>query len=140
MSLDTALSQATTQSQVVCLLVALTGRQLMPRLIFTSNGELVTFEALRALAADQIALSADSPVLEINLEQAMQGEETVSSPKADDVDWFEKKFGFRPSSPRAVREYLLTHGLEKLCYYLDQSCNPWNNLEAQIAHIRAHEH
>jgi hypothetical protein len=137
MSLTKALEDATSVSQLICLLIALTGNQLIPHVIFESDGELKSFESIHRLVQDQIEIMGDSPLLTINLEQAMTRTDFIPVPRDDDLTWFENRYQFQPSSPRSLTAYLLEHNFHNLGCYIDSSCNPWSDIKLQIAYIRA---
>jgi hypothetical protein len=139
--LQETLQKAQTPSQVLCLLVAVTGYNLMPHVVFDKHGDLKPFASLYDLARKEVQQVQKSFLLDTALEVAMATKWTDKepSPRSDDENWFVAKYGFKPSTTKQVRVFLLAQNHPNLHFYIDSKCEVWADLAKLLACMRAYD-
>lgn len=130
---------ADSAEKVVCLLVEMTGGDLMPRMLFDSNFELKNYDELVKLAEYQLEQIENSFLLQTNLDHFAhaQWSKTEVEPRTDDKKWFEDQYGFAPRNVKEIREFLLAQQESNLHFYIDCKCRLWQDVDRLVACMRA---
>ena len=132
------LENAKTIEHFICLLLKLTGYELLPQVLFNANYELKSFKEIVELTQHQIIQIENSFLLTTNLNQSLEKQwKTTEVPfKSKDMEWFISEFGFTPTSIQEIRIFLLNQHSRNLHWFVNSKGEVWENMLMLIACIR----
>jgi hypothetical protein len=146
-SLIEALNQASTSKELVHILCVSSGNDLLPSIIFDTNGQLKSFEQLRGITHEQLRLiikqNTSSPSISLLLivnqqkyDKSLRGWKLRGTPAASDAMWFTRTFQVTPVSGDTIRAVLLSKQIMDLRLYLTKDQSPRTDIVTLLAEVR----
>lgn len=140
---------ASTPKELVGILTHSSGMNILPTVLFFSNGNLKSFDHLYIITAQHLELmikkNTTNPSISLLLlgntqttRQRMRKWVLPGTSSISDEKWFESKYAVTPTSPSVIRAVLMKHGIRDLRWYITDECEPRIDLSLMLAQLRHH--